>query len=472
MNDMDKDSNVVLSGDATLDTGLENLEWLFGIQRFGMREGLEVMTELLKRVGSPQRGFDVVLVGGTNGKGSVARLVAACLEEAGARTGLFTSPHLQRVGERALVNGVPTPDHDVDRLVAAVRAEAEVLGATFFEVITAAALLRFAEAQVDVAVLEVGMGGRLDATNAVTPDLSVITGVALDHMRVLGPTVEEIAVEKAGILRRGVPTVTGAEGSALEIIRQRAAEVGARMVVLGADASVGDAVGGDFSVGDVISSWQGVTAQLAWSVPAVRNLPELLREPGQLRLSSPLVGEHQASNVAQAAMAALLLGVPAQSVQRAVKRTRWPGRLERRTVDGRFVVLDGAHNQQAAAALAASLLRLEGRVQVLVLGMSDDKDVRAVLAELTDSAHNVIFTRAVNSPRAADPAALRSEWLTVCGPDAAATEVHASPDQALTRAMQVAVEGQTAVVAGSLFLVAEVRNLLDGDEGEPYERLQ
>lgn len=472
----------------------ENLDWLFALQRFGMREGLEEMTELLKRLGQPQSNFDVVLVGGTNGKGSVARLLAACLEEAGARTGLFTSPHLQRVGERAMVNSVATPDADLDRLVAAVRPEGEAIGATFFEVITAACLLRFAEVQADVVVLEVGMGGRLDATNAVTPDLSVITGVALDHMKVLGNTVEEIAADKAGILRRGVPTVTGAEGAALDVVMQRAAQLGARMVVLGADDSAGD-----ISVEGVTSTWEGVTFTLDWNVPAVRNLPEILRQPGQLHLSSPLVGQHQARNVAQAAMAALLLGVPSQSVQRAVENTRWPARLERRTLNGRFVVLDGAHNQQAAAALAASVRQLEGRVKVLVLGMSDDKDAGAVLAELRGCADHVVFTKAANSPRATDPDVLLQQWRALAGTSAGDTahaagaagangepgakdeaqaheatesEVAQNPQEALQRALQIAGEGQTVVVAGSLFLVAEVRNLLDGQDDEPYERLQ
>ncbi len=440
----------------------ENLTWLFGIQRFGMREGLEVVQELLARLGSPQRTFDVVLVGGTNGKGSAARVLAACLEEAGARTGLFTSPHLQRVGERALVNGVAASDDDMDRLVAAVRAEAEALRATFFEVVTAAALLRFAEAQVDVAVLEVGLGGRLDATNAVSPDLTVITGVALDHVAVLGPTVEAIAAEKAGILRCGIPTVTGVEGGALEVIRSRAADVGARMVVLGED----------FRVNDVHTDWNGVSFGLEWDVPAVRNLPELLRRPGRLRLESPLVGRHQARNVAQGVLAALLLGVSAVSAQRAVARTVWPGRLERRPVEGRFVVLDGAHNQQAAAALAAAVRELEGQADVLVLGVSDDKDVRAMFAELRGCGRTVLFTRAHNSPRAADPAELQREWRAVNGAAASATEVLPEPEAALTRALQLAGEGRAVVVAGSLFLVAEVRNLLDGAVGEPYARFQ
>lgn len=436
-----------------------NLEWLFGLQRFGMRTGLEVTQALLSRLGSPHLAFDTVLVGGTNGKGSVARVLAACLQASGARTGLFTSPHLQRVGERARVAGESATDADMERLVAAVRPEASAVGATFFEVVTAACLLRFVEASVDVAVLEVGLGGRLDATNVAAPDLTIVTGVALDHTAVLGGTPEAIAAEKAGILRPSVPLITGAAGGTLEVLYGRAEELGAPVHVLGHD----------FSASEVTTSWGGTSFTLEWRASSHHGVPALLRTAGSLQLRSPLVGGHQASNVALAAYGALRLGAPAEAVQQAVAVTHWPGRLEAREYSGRRTVLDGAHNPQAARALASSLAALEGQAAVLVVGMSEDKAVAEVLTELRAVARHVIFTRATSSPRSAAPQALLETWGAV---GTAPAELASEPAAALRRAVQLSQPGQTVVVAGSLFLVAEVSDLLDGVEGETYERWQ
>ncbi len=444
-----------------------NLQWLFALQRFGIRTGLETMRELLRRLGSPERELSTVLVGGTNGKGSVARVLAACLQATGAVTGLFTSPHLQRVGERARVNGVAAADREMDELVAAVRPAATALEATFFEVITAASLLRFAAAGADVAVLEVGLGGRLDATNVVAPDLTIVTGVALDHTAILGETVAEIAAEKAGIVRRAVPLVTGAKGEALSVLRARAEALAAPLHVLGRD----------FRVDVRKSGWDGLELTLEWDEGRIPPQAVGPGASGTLRLTSPLVGAHQAGNVAMAAYGALLLGVEPRVVTEVVAATSWPGRLERREHEGRQVVLDGAHNEQAAAALASALRELEGQVAVLVLGMSADKDIGAVLAALAGVAEHVLFTRAERSPRSAAPQALLDAWRAgghaeaaeTNGADATALE---DPATALARALELCPPGGTIAVAGSLFLVAEVQDLLDGERGEPYERWQ
>ena len=454
-------------GAATPGSPYPHLAWLFGLQRFGMRTGLDTARELLRRLGEPELELDTVLVGGTNGKGSVARLLAACLQASGARTGLFTSPHLQRVGERARVNGVPASDADMDRLVGTVRSEATAVEATFFEVMTAVCLLRFVEARADVAVLEVGMGGRLDATNVAAPDLTIITGVALDHTAVLGDTVEAIGAEKAGIVRPGVPLLTGAEGAALGVLEDRAAAVEAPVFVLGRE----------LNVEVMASSWEGLELLLTWDASQMRHAPLALQEAGAMQLTSPLVGRHQAGNVALAAFGALLLGVEPGTVQAALALTRWPGRLERREHEGRHIVLDGAHNQQAAAALARALGQLEGRVAVLVLGVSADKDVDALLSELAGVASHVIFTAAINSPRSAEPAALLEAWQRASGVTGVSTESVSAeavigPAAALRRALSLAAPGETVAVAGSLFLVAEVCNVLDGVDGEPYERWQ
>lgn len=442
-----------------------NLAWVFGLQRFGIRTGLDTVRELLRRLGSPQSKMDTVLVGGTNGKGSVARLLAASLQAAGVSTGLFTSPHLQYVGERAVVNGVPATEAEMESLAAAVRADAEELEATFFEVMTAMSLLRFARARADVAVLEVGMGGRLDATNAVDPRLCIITNVALDHTAILGASEAEIAAEKAGIMRPGVPLLTGATGAALSVVEERAREMVAPLFSLGRQLQVVDRVDQHG-----VAGWDGLGLELSWQAVHEPLAPPVLRQPGTLALTSPLVGPHQKDNIALAAFGALLLGVEGGAVQEAVAATRWPGRLDRRSYRGRHVVLDGAHNQAAAAALATALARLEGQAAVMILGISADKDVRAVLSELTGLARHVIFTAAVRSPRSATGGDLQEVWRGLG--EVPEAEVVEGPAAALRRALELTEPGETVVVAGSLFLVAEASDLLDGRTGEPYERWQ
>ena len=424
------------------------LDWLFSLQRFGMRPGLERVRDLLAATGLPAPGTRVVLVAGTNGKGSVARLVAASLTRSGRRTGSFFSPHLERVGERARVDGEESSAAAMEAAVAAVRPHAERLGCTFFEVVTAAALHRFREEGADWAVMEVGMGGRFDATNALEPELSVITGVALDHQAVLGETAALIAREKAGVLRPGVPAVTGAQGEALAVIAEEAARLGAPLAALGRD----------FHAAVVAAGWGGTTVAVTGDLPG---LP--------LTLVSPLVGRHQARNVALAAAAALTLGVGAEHVRAAVAATGWPGRLERLDRD-RAWVLDGAHNPEAAAALAAALDDLGGAATFLVVGVSADKDVAGVLGPLVGRARRVVATRAAASPRAAAP----TDVAAAARRAGATEEVHEAPDvaAALALARDLSRPGDLVLVAGSLFVVGEARSLLLGAEPEGRERWQ
>ncbi|HKI55676.1 MAG TPA: cyanophycin synthetase, partial [Trueperaceae bacterium] len=302
-------------------------------------------------------------------------------------------------------------------------------------------LLLFAEAGVDSAVLEVGLGGRFDATNIVSPALSLITGVALDHTAVLGGTLREIAGEKAGILRPGVPAWTGAEGEALDRLEEAAAARGARLRALAREVPV-----------EVIDrGWDGL--ELAIALPSA-----------PVRVRTPLVGAHQARNVALALAGAAELGVPPEAAARAAAATRWPGRLERLAVDGGWLVLDGAHNPEAAAALARALERLEGRVPVLVLGMSADKDVAGVIGPLLSVAERVVATRAASSPRA-----LAAPRLAAAMPHAVAID---DVREALAAARRWAGPGGTVVVAGSLFLVGEARALALAEPAEGRERWQ
>lgn len=440
------------------------LEWLFSLQRFGMEPGLARTEALLAAVGAPQSSMRVVLVGGTNGKGSVTAVLAACLQAAGRRTGSFFSPHLQRVGERAKVDGVEATRDELRRAVAAVRPHATAFGATFFEVVTVAALLRFREAGARWLVMEVGLGGRLDATNALEPALSIITPIGLDHTAVLGPDLKSIAGEKAGILRPGVPTLTAAKGEALVAIEAVADGLGTPLAVLGRE----------FSVELLEQGWGGITVAIeagpetasgrqagghggSWEAPA--GLP--------LRLRSPLLGAHQADNVALAAVAALQLGVDPGQVRAAVAATRWPGRLEVIEYERRRFVLDGAHNPQAAKALAAALERLDAHVAALVLGVSADKDLAEVARPMLGLATTVIATKAALSPRGLEPEELAARLASH-----GQLLVSRTPKEALEQALAATAAGSTIVVAGSLFLVGEFRTLLSGGRDEPGQRWQ
>ena len=417
------------------------LAWLYARQRFGARLELTRMRELAGRLGDPQDRYRCVLVGGTNGKGTTAAVLAAALGEGGERVGLTTSPHLQRLQERVVVDGRAVPEAALEDALERIRPHADALDATFFETLIAAAMLLFAESGVDSAVLEVGLGGRFDATNIVSPALSLVTGVALDHTAVLGGTLREIAREKAGILRPGVPAFTGAEGEALRWLDVAAQARGVRLRALSREVEVG--------VTDL--GWDGL--ELALEGPF-----------GPLRARTPLVGAHQARNVALALVGAAVLGVGPDAAGRAAEATRWPGRLERlRSHDG-WLVLDGAHNAEAAAALARALRRLEGRVPVLVLGMSADKDVAAIAAALAPLADHVIATRAASSPRALAP-----ERVARAVPGAVAIDGLA---EALARAGELASRDGTVVVAGSLFLVGEARALALSEPAEGRERWQ
>ncbi len=418
--------------------------WVERLQRFGVRPGLERTRALLAALDDPQDAFEVALVAGTNGKGSTTAALAAMVGAAGGGpVGRFVSPHLSRFEERVHVDGRPPPRADLEDVLASVRAPAQDLEATFFEVLVAVALLAFARSGVRRAVLEVGMGGRLDATNATEPALSLVTSVALDHERVLGDTVGAIATEKAGVWRTGRPALTAAEGDPLAVLREAAEVVGARFTALD-----------DTPWRPLDRGWAGV---------GVAGL-------GDGPLFAPLLGAHQARNLALAALGASAWGVPWSAVSAGAAEVRWPGRLEPLDAHGLRWLLDGAHNPAGAEALGAALKSLRVRPAVAVVGVSDDKGEGPLGAALARLAPAVVATRATSSPRAADPDGLAAALRRV--PGAARVHVAATPAEALELARTLAPEGATVVVAGSLFLIGAVRDLLLGEEPEAFERWQ
>jgi len=409
---------------------------------FGMKFGLETMRALVAEMDHPERAYPSLLIAGTNGKGSVAAYCDAALRASGLRTGRYTSPHLVRVNERITVNGRVIGDHALGAAVAAVRHAAQRLvrrgtlaaHPTFFEVLTAAAFEHFRRARVELAVLEVGLGGRLDATNVVEPLASAIVSVDFDHEVYLGRTLAAIAGEKAGVLRKGRATVTGPlppEASAA--VRAQARAIGARVV----DAASR-------------SRWQ----------PAGDGFD--LRTPRALyRGLRPLPGAHQRANLLVAVRLleearAAGVAVDLSALPAAVSRTRWPGRLER-VAGAPALLLDGAHNPAGARALAAHLR--EGPPFVLLFGAMADKDVQGLARELFPLAQAVVLTRPPRVPRAEAPDAL----VRRAAPYArgARREPRVGRALALARRLARAHGPRTlVVVAGSLYLVGAVKGLL------------
>lgn len=425
--------------------------YLEGLSRFGIRLGLERMAFLLDALGHPERRLRIVHVAGTNGKGSTCAMLAAILQAAGYRTGLYTSPHLVRYEERIRLDGAPIPGDRLAALVARLRdiVEAGVREGrghpTEFEMGTAAMYAYFAEAGAEVVVQETGLGGRFDATNVVAaPLVCVITSIGLDHRDRLGDTLAAIAAEKAGILKPGVPVVTAPQASeAAAVLANAAAGAGSRLVRVGAEACEGVEVcawGVEVSAEATRFDYRGLAADL----------------PG-LRLG--LLGRHQAENAACALAAVELLRergleVPEGAVRAGLAYARWPARLEV-LAPRPLVVLDGAHNPEGAAALRRALGELwPRRPFVLVAGVLADKDAGGIVAELAAAAVRAVATRPP-SPRALPPEAL-ARRLEAAGCPA---EVQPDPAAAVARALALAGPEGAVCVAGSLYLAGEVRRL-------------
>ena len=390
----------------------ETIEYLVGIRLFGQKLGLETMHELLGQLGRPDRDLQFIHIAGTNGKGSVAAMCSSVLAQAGYRTGLYTSPHLVSLCERFQINGQPISEAAVVRLVEKLRPwleSAQPRPATFFEAVTILALEYFRENKVEVVVWETGLGGRLDATNVVTPLVSVITNIAFDHMQYLGPTLEQIAGEKAGIIKPGRPVVTGATGAALAVIQQVCAELQAPLTVVSAGLN-----------------------------------------------RTPLLGQHQARNcaVAEAAVRASGLKVSDEQLQIGLARTRWPGRFQ--IIRGEpIVVLDGAHNAAGATSLASALAEhFPGQRLAMVLGVLRDKNYAEMCQILAPVADMIACTR-VNSERSNDPDLL-AELCRHANPRA-----DVRPFSDIASAYQAArASGAVVVITGSLFLVGEAMSRL------------
>ncbi|MEA2600812.1 MAG: dihydrofolate synthase / folylpolyglutamate synthase [Acidobacteriota bacterium] len=423
---------------------LSRLEWL------GIKLGLERARDLLVRMGEPQRRFPSVLVAGTNGKGSTASFLAAMARAAGYRTGLYTSPHLETVEERLRIDGRTIESGRLGAILADLvgLAERETgTPPTYFEAVTLAAFRWFAEERVDLAVVEVGLGGRLDATNLADPVLSLITPIGFDHREFLGDTLAAIAREKAGILRSGRPALVWIEDAEpAESVRQVAGEVGADLRFASNEVRV-EAV--------EPRGWEGQRIRLATPIR-------------DYDLEIPLLGDHQAKNLGLAVRAAELLSglgwerLGSRAIAAGAAACRWPGRLEPVELpDGCRVLLDAAHNADGAAVLAQFLDRLE-RPADLLFGVLADKDYGEMLPRLAARARTIVLTRPA-SPRAKDPVELLP---LLAGREN--IQVEPDPGRALDRALaHPLMPGEVLVACGSIYLVGEVRKRLRERFGVP-----
>ena len=414
---------------------------------------LERMRVLLARLGNPQLGRRAVHITGSKGKGSTAVMMAALLQQSGARVGLFTSPHLHHETERYRVNGEPVAEADLRRLIETVRPVVDELDAAgehgrlnTFDVRTALAFLHFQERGVEWQVLEVGIGGRLDSTNVVDDkDLCIFTPISLEHTQVLGKTVAEIATDKAGILRPGVPAVMGLQReSAAEVLRERAAELGAPLV-------------------EVAQACKMAAGKADLDGQEMR-----LRTPAaEYRVHLPLLGRHQLENAATALLGAEQLAgagvalTPAQAGQ-ALAGVRWPGRLEvlKRSP---LVVVDGAHNGDSARRLVQALRSLFSYRRLLIIaGLNADKQLDDFAREFASLEGEVLATRSA-MPRAAEPAAVGAAFAERGFPVRTAPDVARALDEALAEA----TGADLVLITGSLYLVAEARAWLLGILPDP-----
>jgi dihydrofolate synthase/folylpolyglutamate synthase len=402
----------------------ETLRWLTGLRNLGSRLGVDRMRLLSARIGNPERAQPCFHIAGTNGKGSTSAMIEAIQRTQGRRTGLYTSPHLVAIGERIQIDRSPLSDTAVVTLAERLRSHYEAIRAedpedapTFFELITAAALLEFSERRVDVAILETGLGGRLDATNVCVPEVCVITSIGLDHQEYLGPTLAAIAAEKAGIVKPGVPCVVGdVPPEAEAVIVTRAREVGAPLHFVRERFAAG--------------------------------LPE-----------TNLAGEHQRRNAGAALLACELakrLPIDEAKARAALRTVEWAGRWQEfRLADGRRLIVDGSHNEEGIRAVAPLLAALNAPT-VIVGALGVDR-ARPLVAAAAKAAGKLVLVRPDNE-RACSveelaklvPADFRGSVRR-----ASVTELFPSPNSCVA-------EGETIVVLGSLYLVGEVLARLRG----------
>ncbi|MCX7965197.1 MAG: bifunctional folylpolyglutamate synthase/dihydrofolate synthase [Syntrophorhabdaceae bacterium] len=411
------------------------MEYLSGLENTGIIFGLDNINWILDAIGNPHERLNFIHIAGTNGKGSVATMVSSILKNSGYKVGKYTSPHLIRFNERVVVDEKEISDSEVeeigDFIIDRVEKQKEKKRFSYFDFTTAMAFEYFYRQKVEIAVVEVGLGGRLDSTNVIKPLLSIITNVDIDHTDYLGSSVEEIAKEKAGIIKKGVPVITGADGIALEVIEKKAIESESPLYSMGRDFSFKKIKEqtGDFLVRDKI--FKNVFVNLK--------------------------GEHQLFNASLAICTISLLkemgfNIEDHVIYSSLAQIEWAGRLEmvRKRPE---IILDGAHNLQAIKALVRFLKEhYKEKKKVIILGVMADKDYEGMLREIVPEAHTLIFTKAF-SKRALSPYEL-AKYVDKC-------YITDNVFDALKKAKNIACEDDLILITGSLYIVGEAKKLLD-----------
>ena len=408
---------------------------------------LSRMLKILDGIGNPHKKIRTIHVAGTKGKGSTCHMLAAMIQNCGYRTGLYTSPHVVDIRERIQINGHMVSEAEFTRLMAKIAPVVKRLEAskpTFFEIITAAGFLHFAQHKVDYAVIETGLGGRLDSTNVIKPEVVGITSISLDHMQQLGNTVEAIAEEKAGIFKPGVPAISVPQTQGVaKVLREAAKKVGCELKFIGEDV--------EFSYRFESSRATGPHARICMMTPSSRFD----------HVAVPLLGEHQAVNCGLVlgmldAMRARGHAIPEQNAVDGLARVRIPGRFEIIRENPR-VLVDGAHNAASIAALMRAIgQNISYDSMVLIFGCSADKDIDGMLAQLQLGADKVIFTNN-GTPRSAEPKELQARFIE-------RSQKMAQIAPTLLDAYRIALHCVTRedliVVTGSFYLVGEAKKLL------------
>ncbi|PNX54043.1 MAG: hypothetical protein BV458_01245 [Thermoplasmata archaeon M9B2D] len=417
--------------------------WLYSFDKYGWVFGLERITVLLEKLGNPQNGLQVIHVAGSNGKGSVCKYIRSILQKAGYTVGLYLSPHIERFSERIVVGNQEISAEDLAMLVSEIQPVVEDMKQhgntpTFFEIVTALGFLHFKHLAVDYAVVEVGLGGRLDATNVVNPLVSVITNISLEHTDKLGKDIVSIAREKAGIIKDNIPVVTAAREDAKETIEQVAKEHNAPIVHI--DRTMWKRM---FYKG----KYQGFVVQGSFKDYTVK---------------TSLLGRHQGENIAVAIAAVEQLQmngvyITDNDIIDGIAATFHPGRMEI-VSEGPLVLLDGAHNPAGMRMLAETIQEdFSSRRVILVLGVLQEKDIKSMVSLIVPCADVVIVTKSEN-PRATDPSLLQQ---IIADFDAHTTVfVASSVPLAITHARRIATQKDLICVTGSLFTVGEARTIL------------
>lgn len=421
----------------------ETIEWLESASSFGIKPGLERIEALLAALGHPETAYKTVHVTGTNGKGSTAAMITSVLENAALKVGRYTSPHLIEYTERIYFAGRDISREDFARAATAVREAAEKVTAegieapTEFELLTAMAFWYFREEKADYAVIEVGMGGLLDSTNVITPVVSVITNVAMDHMKYCGDTLDKIAHHKAGIIKDGVPVVTAAQQVALKVIKKEAHAKKARLYFYERDFEI--ETRNPWKTGQVVT-WKRKTQKKD--------------EEDKALLFVPMIGAHQAVNAAVAVMALKLImkedeRVNENDLREGLARTSWTGRFDIRTLSGKTVILDGAHNPAGAEALSEALAeQYPDKRRLIVFASLEDKDTDTVI-ELLVRKEDKVFICEAPTPRTRTTADVASRLTCE-------KKEEASPTAALDDAIAEAGENDIVLVCGSLYILGEI----------------